>query len=94
MANRLAVIHDGSMPRQWRKVGTKGNPPDDVSRGLNGFDMISSDRWKPGLEFLWQEETAWPTNSAVPEIVCVAFQMCSMMLGIGGDTACPERIKN
>ena len=70
VANRLSVIHDGSKPRQWRKVGTKENPADDVSRGLNGFDMISSDRWKRGPEFLWQDDTAWPTNPAVPEIVC------------------------
>jgi len=46
VANRLSVIHDGSMSKQWRKVGTKENPADDVSRGLNRFDMISSDRWK------------------------------------------------
>ena len=44
VANWLSVIHDGSKPRQWRKVGTKENPAEDVSRGLNGFDMISSDR--------------------------------------------------
>ena len=70
VANRLSVIHDGSKPRQWRKVGTKENPADDVSRGLNGFDMISSDRWKRGPEFLWQDESAWCTNPAVPEIAC------------------------
>ena len=64
VANRLSVIHDGSRPRQWRKVGTKENPADD------GFDMISSDRWKRGPEFHWQDETAWPTNPAVPEIAC------------------------
>ena len=65
VANRLSVIHDGSTPRQWRKVGTKENPSDDVSRGLNGFHMISSDHWKRGPEFLWQDESAWPTNPAV-----------------------------
>ena len=68
VANRLSVIHDGSKPRQWRKVGTKENPADDVSRGLSGSDMISSDRWRRGPEFLWQEESAWPTNPVVPEI--------------------------
>ena len=70
VANQLSVIHDGSKPRQWRKVGTRENPADDVSRGLKGFDMISSDRWKRGPEFLWQDDTAWPTNPAVPEIAC------------------------
>ena len=66
--NRLSVIHDGSVPNQWRKVGTKENPADDVSWGLSGFKMVSSDRWKRGTEFLWQEECTWPKNPAVPEI--------------------------
>ena len=32
--------------------------------------MISSDHWKRGPEFLWEDESAWPTNSVVPEVVC------------------------
>ena len=54
--------------KQWRKVGTKENPADDVSRGFSGFGMVSSDSWKRGPEFIWQEEPAWPTNPVVPEI--------------------------
>lgn len=68
MANRLSFIHDGSVPYQWRKVGTKENPTDDDSRGLSGFKMVSSDRWKRGPEFLWQKECTWPNNPAIPEI--------------------------
>ena len=69
VANRLSVIHDGSAPRQWREVDTKENPADDVSRGLNGFDMISSNRWRQGAEFLWRVVSAWPTNPAeLPQI--------------------------
>ena len=71
MANRFSVIHDGSMSRHWRKVGTKENPADDVSRGLSGLDMISSDDWRQGPVFLWQDEPAWPANSSeVPEVAC------------------------
>ena len=70
MANRLSVIHDESMQRQRRKVGTKDNPADVVSRGLNRFEMISNHRWKRGPEFLWQNESARPTNPAVTEIAC------------------------
>ena len=70
VANWLSVIHDGSMPRQWRKVGTKDNPAGDVSRGFNWFEMISNHCWKQGPEFLWQDESAWPTNPAVTEIAC------------------------
>ena len=50
VANRLSVIPDGSVPNQWRKVGTKENPADDVSRGLRGVEMVSSDRWKRVLK--------------------------------------------
>ena len=70
VANRLSAIHEGSKPRQWRKVGTKENPADDVSSGLKGFDMISSHRWKRGPEFFWQDDTAWSTNPAVPGTAC------------------------
>ena len=30
VANRLAVIHDGSCPRQWKYVASRQNPADDV----------------------------------------------------------------
>ena len=63
VVSRLSVIHDGSMPRQCRKIGTKENPADDLSRGLSGLNMISSDRWRQGPVFLSQDESAWPANS-------------------------------
>ena len=34
VANRVALIHDGSSPDQWRYVNTELNPADDASRGL------------------------------------------------------------
>ena len=54
VANRLAIIHDGSVPSQWRHVPSAQNPADDVSRGLQ------SDRWLTGPEFLWKTEDNWP----------------------------------
>ena len=68
--NRLSVIYDGSMLRQWRKVGAKDNPADDVSRGLSGFEMISNNHWKRGPEFPWQDKSAWPTTTAATEVAC------------------------
>lgn len=56
------------MSRQWRKVGAKENPADNASRDLSGHEMISNVRWWQGPEFVWQEETTWPANPAVPEI--------------------------
>ena len=54
VANRLAIIHDGSVPSQWRHVPSAQNPADDVSRGLQ------SARWLTGPEFLWKSEEHWP----------------------------------
>ena len=34
VANRVAMIHDRSHPRQWHYIESKENPADDVSRGV------------------------------------------------------------
>ena len=62
VANRLAVIHDGSQPSQWNFVETEKNPADDVSRGLTVEQMLHQDRWLCGPAFLWDEETSWPVS--------------------------------
>ena len=90
VANRLSVIHDGSIPHQWRKVGTKENPADDVSRHLSGFEMVSSDRWKLGPEFLWQEECTLPTNPAVPEIASDDKELKNQVKCCIADAQCGE----
>ena len=46
VANRLAIIHDGSAQDQWNFVSSDLNPADEVSRG------VQSDRWLKGPEFL------------------------------------------
>lgn len=59
VANRLAVIHDGSQQEQWKFVNSNLNPADDASRG------IQSTRWLNGPEFLYREESAWPQEPSV-----------------------------
>ena len=54
VANRLAIIHDGSHPAQWRHVPSSQSPADDVSRGTQ------SDRWLSGPEYLWENRQCWP----------------------------------
>ena len=65
VANRIAVIHDGSQPTQWRYVEGQSNPADDASRGLDAQQMVSDERWKQGPSFLWKDESEWPS---LPEI--------------------------
>ena len=62
VGNRIAVIHDGSSPSQWRYVDTSSNAADDASRGLSADSLISSDRWLHGPEFLRKEEHDWPKS--------------------------------
>lgn len=59
VANRLAVIHDGSQTRQWRYVNSDLNPADDASRGTQ------SKRWLEGPEFLYRDEAEWPEEPSV-----------------------------
>ena len=53
VANRIAMVRDGSHPDQWRHVGGDLNPADDLSRGLSAEALLNSERWLKGPEFLW-----------------------------------------
>ncbi|KAK4329183.1 hypothetical protein Pmani_000412 [Petrolisthes manimaculis] len=70
VANRVSVINDGSLPRQWRYVNTKLNPADDASRGLSAADVVSSRRWLQGPDFLWGDESQFPLPpSSYPDLL-------------------------
>ena len=62
VANRVAIIHDGSTPSQWRYVNTEANPTDDASRGLVVDTLINKNRWIRGPDFLWEQESRWPAQ--------------------------------
>ncbi|XP_074631208.1 uncharacterized protein LOC141889797 [Acropora palmata] len=62
VANRIAIIRDGSDPDQWRHVGGDLNPADDLFRGLFAEALLSSDRWIKGLAFLWEQRERWPQD--------------------------------
>ena len=54
VANRVQEIRDHASPDQWHYVDTKENPADDTSRGLGASELIRSNRWWNGPNFLWQ----------------------------------------
>ena len=64
VANRIATIHDGSEPFQWRYINTKFNPADDAVRGLSVDNLINNSRWVKGSEFLWEAESMRPSSVA------------------------------
>ncbi|XP_023930376.1 uncharacterized protein LOC106172270 [Lingula anatina] len=61
VANRVAVIREGSQPNQWHYVNSKSNPADDVSRGQTADQLLHNKRWKEGPSFLRKNEEQWPS---------------------------------
>ncbi|XP_072015086.1 uncharacterized protein [Amphiura filiformis] len=58
VANRVALIRDGSQPHQWKYVGTSSNPADDCSKGLAVDCFLKNRRWTDGPDFLHKAETS------------------------------------
>ncbi|KAK3715636.1 hypothetical protein QZH41_008075 [Actinostola sp. cb2023] len=65
-SNRLTLIHDGSIPSEWRYVNREDNPADDGSKGLKLDNAIKDDRWVKGPRFLWEDENCWPKMIEIP----------------------------
>lgn len=61
VANRVQLIQEATSAEQWGYVDSKANPADDASRGLSPSEFLSS-RWVLGPEFLWKDESQWPSN--------------------------------
>jgi hypothetical protein len=70
VANRLAVIRDGSDVTQWKFVKSDDNPADDVSRSMKTDDFLCSIRWLNGPDFLRKPASEWtlqPERTSIPE---------------------------
>ena len=52
VGNRVQHIRDRSSPEDWFHVPGKENPADEVSCGLTAKELIRSNRWFNGPEFL------------------------------------------
>lgn len=70
VANRVAVIRDGSEPRQWKHISGDMNPADDASRGLTADVFLRQERWLLGPGFLWKPEHMWPMQTKAFCDVC------------------------
>ena len=64
VANRVSVIRDGSSPDQWRYVPSEENPADYASRGLTVDQFMSKQEWWKGPQFLYKQESEWPSMTA------------------------------
>jgi len=68
VANRFAMIHDESTPRQWRH-NTCANPADIASREVKGSELHKLELWLHGPKFLWRDKKHWPDQPfQLPEL--------------------------
>ncbi|XP_068707409.1 uncharacterized protein [Montipora foliosa] len=62
VANRVAIIRDGSQHNQWFHVNGDNNPADDTSLGLTADIFLRQSRWLTGPAFLWKHDSMWPAQ--------------------------------
>ena len=60
VANRVAIICNGSQPNQWFHVNGDDNPADDASRGLLADIFLRQSHWLTGPASLWKHDIMWP----------------------------------
>ena len=59
VANRIEMIRDHTAIRQWHYIGTKDNPADYSSRGIDVANNQAVQNWFRGLSLLWKPEVEW-----------------------------------
>ncbi len=71
VANRVAAIQDLLPPEHWRHVPTADNPADLTSRGSRAVDLLSSELWWHGPNWLSQSPQFWPPPFRSPPTIPV-----------------------
>ena len=56
VGNGVQHIRDRSSPADWFYLPGKENPADEASRGLTAMELLQSNRWFIGPQFLWQQD--------------------------------------
>ncbi|KAI2646049.1 Gag-Pro-Pol polyprotein [Labeo rohita] len=62
VGTRVAEIQELTNQAEWRYVNSEGNPADDLTRGKSLRDLIGTNRWLQGPEFLLQPQEEWPSH--------------------------------
>ena len=60
VANRVAIIRDGSQHNQWFHVNGDYNPANDASRGLTADIFLRQSHWLTRPAFLWKPNSMRP----------------------------------
>ena len=68
VTGRLCAIKDRTSPQQWRHVTTKENAADAPSRTLTAGELVRSQKWWEGPDFLKLPQQDWPQSDAQPPL--------------------------
>ncbi|GFU32840.1 integrase catalytic domain-containing protein [Trichonephila clavipes] len=60
VSNRISEIQENTDPASWRHCSGKQNPADLLTRGLTSKELINSEKWWHGPEWLKDSENLWP----------------------------------
>lgn len=60
VANRVSKVMSIIQASQWRYVNTKANPADLASRGADAMEVVTSDLWWKGPDWLSLDPGRWP----------------------------------
>ena len=73
IANRLAIIHEGSQIKQWKYIDSKSNPADCVSRGMKADKLLAADWWIHGPDCI---QMAKPDQCATDVVIELNHDDC------------------
>ena len=59
ISNYREVLLD--FPKGGASTHSENNPADYASRGIKTWETEKLERWRRGVEFLWKDESEWPT---------------------------------
>nr|XP_041633409.1 uncharacterized protein LOC121503245 [Drosophila kikkawai] len=61
-ANRISLIQSITIGMEWRYVPTSCNPADILSRGALPSELVASNLWAHGPDYLQKEKSQWPES--------------------------------
>lgn len=68
VANRVKKIQELTEIRSWHHIRTHENPADLISRGMSAADIVHSQLWWHGPEWLCKPQESWPKPIKIKEL--------------------------
>ncbi|GFW49835.1 integrase catalytic domain-containing protein [Trichonephila clavipes] len=65
VSNRISEIQENTDPASWRHCSGKQNPADLLTRGVTSKELVNSEKWWHGPDWLKDSENLWPKKYIV-----------------------------